>query len=250
MRTLAVVLSLLALVASLAACGDDTESGVTPPDGSVFTDDGTRFTVAPGDEFTIVLESNASTGYAWDLAADLDPAVVEAVGTRYVEPDTDLVGAPGREELTFLAVGDGSTFIQLWYVRSFDDPPEPAERAQFEVIVGTGVPAGADGPSDGDEPASTIPDDEDAIELSTLLATMPAGEVVVRGSLFDDGTGLVLCGALAESFPPQCPGESIEIANPDGVDADYTVDGGVRWTDRPVVLLGRLVDERLEVLGS
>jgi hypothetical protein len=35
-------------------------------------------------------------------------------------------------------VGDGSAVIELWYVRSFDDPPEPADRAEFEVIVGTG----------------------------------------------------------------------------------------------------------------
>jgi hypothetical protein len=37
--------------------------------------------------------------------------------------------------MVFEATGEGSTVIQLWYIRSFDDPPEPADRAQFEVVV-------------------------------------------------------------------------------------------------------------------
>ncbi len=207
-----------------------------------FTDPGERFEVDPGEEFVVVLESNATTGFSWQLEVDPPSEVVRLVRDVYVEPDTDLVGAGGRQELTFEAVADGSTFIQLWYVRSFDDPPEPGDRAQFDVIVGTGGSGEPVDPDEIDEPVSTNPDDEDAISVSELLATTPGGQVVVTGLLFDDGSGLRLCDVLAESFPPQCPGETVFISNPELIDADFTVEAGVRWTDRPVVLFGELVD--------
>lgn len=221
-------------------CGDDEDQWPV-----VFTDPGERFEVDAGEQFTVVLESNATTGYAWALEAEPPREVVRLVDDVYVEPDTDLVGAPGRQELTFEAVGDGSTYLQLWYVRSFDDPPEPADRAQFEVIVGSGDPGGTVPPGDIDEPVDPAPDDEDAISVTELLASMPDGEVVVTGMLFDDGSGLVLCGVLAESYPPQCVGDRVPIADPDNVVADFTVAEGVRWTDRPVTVRAHLVDGML-----
>lgn len=113
-----------------AACGDDPE-----PEPVEFTEPGTIFEVGVGDELTVVLESNATTGYAWELETSPLADVVGLVDDVYVEPDTDLVGAPGRQELTFEAVGEGTAELSLWYVRSFDDPKEPADRAVFEVVV-------------------------------------------------------------------------------------------------------------------
>ena len=211
-------------------------------DQPVLTEPGTRFDVDPGDTFVVVLESNVTTGFGWELEVEPPEEVLRLVDDVYVESDTDLVGAAGRQELTFDAVGDGSTFIQLWYVRPFDDPPEPADRAQFEVIVGTGDGGGRVDPDDIDEPDATIPDDEDAISVSELLATSPSGPVAVTGLLFDDGSGLRLCGALAESFPPQCPGEAVFIANPEMIELVFSEEAGVRWTDRPVVLFGECAD--------
>ena len=228
------VVTCVMIVVGLAACGSDEP---------VFTARQTTFDVDPGDAFSIVLESNASTGYSWALETPLDERVVRLVGSTYLDSGSGRVGAPGGEELTFQAVDDGSTFIQLWYVRSFDDPPEPADRAQFEVTVGSGDPGDPVDPSDTDEPASTVPDDEDAISVSDLLADAPQAPTAVTGLLFDDGSGLRLCESLAESFPPQCPGPDVSITNPDAVVADFTVEGGVRWTDRPVVLYGRYAEE-------
>lgn len=226
------------VVLPLTACGSEEP---------VLTDPGASFEVQPGDRFTIVLESNASTGFSWLLERPLDTDVVTEVENVYVDSDTDMVGAPGRQEITFEAVGVGSTFIQLWYIRSFDDPPEPANRAQFEVIVGSGDGGEPVDPADVDDPVSSIPDDEDAISVAELIETTPDGDVVVRGLLFDDGSGLRLCEMLAESFPPRCAGATVAIANPDGVDADFAVEGDVRWTERVVVLLGRFEGDTFTV---
>lgn len=229
-----------ALIA-LSGCGGDDV---------MFTDRDARFEVDPGDEFTVVLESNATTGFAWQLETPLPESVLTLVRNEYVEAESDLVGSGGRQELTFEAVGDGSTFIQLWYIRTFDDPPEPADRAQFEAIVGTGASGEPVDAGDVDDPASSTRDDEDAMSVAELLSSSQQGPVSIRGSLFDDGTGLRLCDALAESFPPQCPEDFVFIANPEWVEADFTVEAGVRWTDRVVVLYGELIDGEFRLLSS
>lgn len=233
----------MVFVLAAAGCGTSEES-------SLFTDRNERFVIDVGAEFQVRLESNATTGYGWQLEADLDNAVLELIGERYEDPVVDRVGAAGRQVFDFRAVGDGSTFIQLWYIRPFDDPPDPADRAQFEVIVGSGVPDQSVDPADTDAPAATTPDDENALSLTELIAEGDATGVVVRTLLFDDGTGLVMCEALAESFPPQCVGARVPIVNPEIVDADFTRQGEIRWTDRVEVLSGTLADGAFTVAAG
>lgn len=211
------------LRACLAVCCVGMLVGGCGSEGVTFTDPGTVFEVDPGDEFVIVLEENRTTGFAWAIEVEPPSYVVRPVMDAHRESDTDLVGAPGIREFTFEAVGEGTAVIQLWYVRSFDDPPEPADRAEFEVRVG------------------------DAISVAELLATSPEERVYVTGLLFDDGSGVRLCGVLAESFPPQCVGESVVLSNVDLIDTEYTQEAGVRWTDRPVTLFGELMDGEFEL---
>src|SRR5690606_27623964 len=90
------------------ACGDDPD-----PEPVGFTEPGTVFEVDVGDEITVVLESNVTTGYAWELEVPLLADVIQLVGDEYVGPeeqpvDSALVGAGGRQELTFEAVGVGT----------------------------------------------------------------------------------------------------------------------------------------------
>lgn len=124
-----IVLAIAALASlALGACGGDE----TSPD---LTTDGTQFDVSGGDQFTIVLESNVTTGFSWQLEQPLDEGVLTLVDDDYIAPGTDAVGAPGKQELTFEAVGSGTTSIELWYIRPFDSPPDPADEASFPVTV-------------------------------------------------------------------------------------------------------------------
>ena len=129
-RVLLAGLGALALGGVLDACADDPD-----PEPLVVTEPGTIFEADVGDQVTIVLESNATTGYAWEVEQPPLADVVRFVDDRYVAPDSELVGAGGHQRLTFEAVGEGTAEIALWYVRSFDDPPEPADRATFEIVV-------------------------------------------------------------------------------------------------------------------
>ncbi|MBG7604320.1 MAG: protease inhibitor I42 family protein [Actinobacteria bacterium] len=113
---------------ALGACGGDEAS----PD---VTPDGTEFDVGGGDQFTIVLESNVTTGFSWQLEEPLDEGVLVLVDDDYIAPGTDAVGAPGKQELTFEAVSPGTTSIELWYIRPFDNPPDSADEASFPVTI-------------------------------------------------------------------------------------------------------------------
>jgi len=228
------LIALVVLMVAAASC----DSGAEPEE---FTNRNARYNVAVGDEFRIVLEANVTTGYTWDFEAELQSGVLELIDRRYEAPVSDRVGSGGREVFDLRAIGDGTTFIQLWYIRPFDDPPDPADHAQFEVIVGT---------SDPDRSVDPAPGDQDAIGVAELLARGNSEQVAVRGLLFDDGAGLVLCEVLAESCPPQCVGARVPIANPAEVEVDFAQQGAVRWCDQVVVLTGTLADGFLTVVTS
>lgn len=126
MRRYVVVLGLIAL---MAACGSD-DSSVDVFDQS---DAGETISVQVGDRFEIRLESNATTGYAWQVVDQ--PAVVDLVSSDYEAPDTDLVGAGGVEVFVFAGASPGAAELNFEYVRSFEDPPEPADTSSFPVEV-------------------------------------------------------------------------------------------------------------------
>jgi hypothetical protein len=48
---------------------------------------------------------------------------------------------------------------------------------------------------------------------------------------------------LAESFPPQCGGASIPLADTSAIDPDsINTNQGISWTDDEVFILGEIVD--------
>ncbi|HEX6230847.1 MAG TPA: protease inhibitor I42 family protein [Actinomycetota bacterium] len=110
------LLVLLGLVLAAAACGGAADAGSSV--NLTVEDDGRAVEMEPGDRLVVALESNASTGFRWILVTEPDPAVLSLDASEYVEPETDLVGAPGQEVWTFLAEGDGETSLELRYERS------------------------------------------------------------------------------------------------------------------------------------
>lgn len=79
-------------------------------------------------------------------------------------------------------------------------------------------------------------------ESLTVSEVLAAGNIdgsfVVTGFVFVDADGnAVLCEAIAESYPPQCGGESIAVVG-DLSDLELTSDQGLSWSDFPVLLEG------------
>lgn len=105
--------------------------------------------------------------------------------------------------------------------------------AQPDTVVEPGPGAGA--PADG------------GLSIADAKASDLEGPLMVGGYIVAEDQVVRLCDTLMESFPPQCGGESLLV---EGLDLDaYETrsEGGVRWTDAPVPVLGDVEGETLRV---
>jgi predicted secreted protein len=127
---------LLAVVVAatlIASCGDG--DGDEP---RVLTGDqsGSEIELDAGERFEIHLESNPSTGFAWEISAMSTPELVTLDDRRYVEPGADLVGATGTEIFVFTAGTEAAGLLRLEYVRDFEEPRIPERVAEFVIRIG------------------------------------------------------------------------------------------------------------------
>jgi predicted secreted protein len=112
--TIALLAALFIAVSGCSLGGED----------ETYSDPSIPIVVEVGQEFVIVLESNPTTGYQWQLAEPLEEEVLSLVKTEFEEPEEDLVGAGGEERWTFKAEGRGDTVIDFTYVRPWEEEPE------------------------------------------------------------------------------------------------------------------------------
>lgn len=128
MRLLA-LLSVVVLALALAACGGGDGGG-----GDIDlteADSGSTIDASVGDEITISLAGNPTTGYTWNVLQPQNADVV-AFDDREYEAESDLAGAPGTEELTFETVAPGEATIELGYFRPWE--PDQVDKT-FTVTV-------------------------------------------------------------------------------------------------------------------
>jgi inhibitor of cysteine peptidase len=97
---------------------------------------GKRIEVTVGSEFTISLESNASTGYSWELTSTL-PTWLELVSSEYIpgQAPPGWVGVPGVEKWTFRASGAGTTTLTFEYRQPWATGEPPAQQETLVVIA-------------------------------------------------------------------------------------------------------------------
>ena len=88
-----------------------------------------------GEEFSIPLESNPTTGYQWQLAYELEEGVLELIGSEYAPPASDLVGAGGVEFWSFRCLAPGKTVIAFKYVRPWEAEEAPVDEQRFMVEI-------------------------------------------------------------------------------------------------------------------
>ncbi|MGZ4863977.1 MAG: protease inhibitor I42 family protein [Halobacteriota archaeon] len=93
---------------------------------------GERLTAAQGQNFTITLRSNPSTGYQWEPQFDSTAlTLVDNVFSSDPNPNK-LVGVPGSQVFTFHTLTNGTTTITFNYV----SPSQiVTERAVYAVTV-------------------------------------------------------------------------------------------------------------------
>jgi inhibitor of cysteine peptidase len=120
----------VALLTLLAAAGP---AGATTTVTLGAADSGRTITVDAGTPIEVVLESNASTGFTWEITAvPVDSILAPAPGNgEYTAPDSDLVGAAGVQTFRYETVGEGTTRLALTYLR----PWSGEEAGTFAVTI-------------------------------------------------------------------------------------------------------------------
>ena len=108
-----------------------------------------------------------------------------------------------------------------------DDNAEPAPPQQPPPIAGIGAGPG--------------------ISIDEAIALQSPEPVLVNGWVYARGSEIRFCDAIAESYPPQCPGvsllvEGLKLEEVDGLQRE----GDVAWSER-TQLLGVVADGKLKV---
>jgi inhibitor of cysteine peptidase len=88
-----------------------------------YQDSGSRHAVRVGDEITVVLPENPTTGYRWQV--EIDPGALRQADDHN-EGATTPRGAPGVRVMTFQALRPGHALLRLvkrraWETRSSDE---------------------------------------------------------------------------------------------------------------------------------
>lgn len=88
-----------------------------------------------GSEFKIVIDSNPSTGYHWELGDDLDETIVKFVSKDYKADEPVMPGSGGRDVWVFSAMKAGEAHITLWSYAPSNELAEPQQKVTFTVTV-------------------------------------------------------------------------------------------------------------------
>ena len=102
-------------------------------------DNGKPMTLRIGETLAVMLDSNPSTGYGWQVVP-MKHAILEMAGEpEYTPPAQPLPGAGGQHTFQFAAVGAGTATLALVYRRSFEPNVAPAQRFTVRVTVDAGA---------------------------------------------------------------------------------------------------------------
>lgn len=73
-----------------------------------------------GDKFTVVLDENPSTGFSWSYTI-AEKNKVSFVKEEYIGAEVDMLGAPGKKEISFIVNQEGVSTINFEYKRPWEN---------------------------------------------------------------------------------------------------------------------------------
>ena len=138
LRSSLTTLVLGGVVAAVAACSgaQASELGATCEEFAATPTIGQSAELSIGQDISVALCSNPSTGFSWEDATIGDPALVTLVSQAYSAPDEaslPIVGRAGGEVVKLHANAAGTTAVSLRYSR----PWEGGEKGEwtYELTV-------------------------------------------------------------------------------------------------------------------
>lgn len=158
MTAILTALAAAVLIISLGGCAVNGES-------AEYRDPSVPIVVEKGQTFTIVLESDPSTGYQWRLEKELDGDILVLESVEYEEPEAGLPGSSGEERWTFKAQGLGRAEIVLGYARPWEEASAAGAAVQ---------PAGKKGGDQAEEAAEAAEGEKAGREAEEESAAVTA----------------------------------------------------------------------------
>ena len=128
-----ILLLLVLSVLVLSGCGKKEETPEGTADLQV-SDSAKQLVATAGKEFKIILNSNPTTGYHWEVVGDLDKNVVELISKNYRSDGLQVTGSGGKDVWVFKAIAAGETTITLGHYPP-DVSAEPEQTITFTVVV-------------------------------------------------------------------------------------------------------------------
>lgn len=100
---------------------------------------GSRIKVIKGSEIQIILDSNPTTGFSWQIIA-FDSSVIhlqseEMLAKEKNAEDEIRVGTPGKQLFRFKALQNGKTKLLLDYRRPWEKTAPAANQFSIEITV-------------------------------------------------------------------------------------------------------------------
>lgn len=98
-------------------------------------DSGKTIEASVGQQFTITLRGNETTGYVWQMTKDTNSKIVKKISDKYTTDNTGLVGSGGDHVWTYKAVAAGETTITLNYLRPWQKPFVSTKTLKYKIKV-------------------------------------------------------------------------------------------------------------------
>ena len=93
----------------------------------------TSIEIENGDNFSVILEANPTTGYQWEIYFEAD--YIQLVDKEYTPASSELIGGGGDEVFNFLALKSGQAEITFSYLRSWEKDTPAIEEKIYQIII-------------------------------------------------------------------------------------------------------------------
>jgi predicted secreted protein len=91
--------------------------------------------VKKGQELTISLTSNPSTGYSWSVDDMYNKNIIFKIGNEFEASSSKKIGAPGKELWLFKAKNEGNTKLNFRYTRLRGNDTTQLSLKSFNITV-------------------------------------------------------------------------------------------------------------------
>jgi inhibitor of cysteine peptidase len=131
MRKILILVTLFAF--GLSGCGGKSGASEQPAQLQV-SDPARKLEAEAGKEFKIILDSNPTTGYHWEIIGNTDEGIAQFVSKNYNAGGLQVVGSGGKDVWVFKAIAAGETTINLGNYPP-DVSADAVQTITFNVVV-------------------------------------------------------------------------------------------------------------------